>query len=79
MHQFVVWTAFSLEGMGCNLQHYNFIPEFVDQVLAAWKLPQTWKLKAQLVFGKLKDGKMERKHERTYKPLDERVMVIGGS
>ena len=31
MHQFLVWTALELEGLGCNLQHFNFIPEFTEE------------------------------------------------
>lgn len=28
MHQYMLWTAFEAEGLGCNLQHYNPI---IDQ------------------------------------------------
>ena len=50
MHQFVIWTAFEAEGLGCNLQHYN---PLIDIKLASmFDVPVTWNLKAQLVFGK---------------------------
>ncbi len=76
MHQFVVWTALSLEGVGCNLQHYNFNPSFTEDVLSTWDLPKTWSLKAQNVFGTPKNG-MTRDRERTYKPLNGRIMLVG--
>lgn len=78
MNQFIVWTALELEGLGCNLQHYNFMPKFTEQVQKEWKLPETWALHAQLVFGTPVDG-LKRARERTYLPLDERVRVIGGA
>ena len=76
MHQYLVWMAFQLEGLGCNLQHFNFMPEFIDEVQKRWDLPKTWKLKSQLVFGAPTDG-LARKRERTYAPLEERVKVFG--
>ncbi|KIW21364.1 hypothetical protein PV08_01944 [Exophiala spinifera] len=76
MHQFIVWTALELEGLGCNLQHYNFMPAFSEQVRETWKLPETWELHCQLVFGQPKDG-LTRSRERTYLPLEDRVKVFG--
>lgn len=52
MLQIHTWDALELEGLGANLQHYNFLPGFKDKVLAEWKLPETWDLRAQMVFGK---------------------------
>jgi uncharacterized protein len=71
-----VWTALELEGLGCNLQHYNFSPDFTKEVLETWDLPKMWLLKAQLVFGTPQDG-LKRRHERTYLPLEDRVKFIG--
>lgn len=76
MHQFLVWTALELEGLGCNLQHFNFMSQFTDEVLRRWNLPETWLLKSQLVFGKPSDG-LKRRKERTYAPLEERVRILG--
>lgn len=76
MHQYLVWTALELEGLGCNLQHFNFMPDFAEGVVKKWGLPGTWKLKAQLVFGQPADG-LVRKNERTYQSLEERVKVFG--
>lgn len=47
--QFAVWTALSEENIGASLQHYN--PIIDEQVRKAWDLPESWKLRAQLVFG----------------------------
>lgn len=76
MHQFITWTALELEGLGCNLQHYNFLPPFVDEVRKIWNLPETWTLHAQLVFGTPQNG-LQRSRERTYEPLEARVKVFG--
>ncbi|HCM64664.1 MAG TPA: nitroreductase [Morganella sp. (in: Bacteria)] len=47
--QFAVWTALSEENIGASLQHYN--PIIDEQVRKSWDLPESWKLRAQLVFG----------------------------
>lgn len=47
--QFATWTALTADGLGASLQHYNPIVD--EQVHAAWDIPSTWKLRAQLVFG----------------------------
>ena len=50
MHQFVLWTALEAEGLGANLQHYN---PLIDVKLGTlFDVPESWNLKAQLVFGK---------------------------
>ena len=76
MHQYIVWMALQLEGLGCNLQHFNFMPEFTEEVRKRWQLPETWHLKSQLVFGAPTDG-LVRNRERTYAPLEERVKIFG--
>ncbi|KAJ4513097.1 putative nitroreductase [Exophiala dermatitidis] len=65
------WTALTAEGLGCNLQHYNFLPAITAETLSAFGLPETWKLKAQLVFGKPTAPPLE----RSYLPIEERVLV----
>ena len=72
-HQFVVWAALELEGLGCNLQHYNYNPDFQKAVLETWDLPGTWKLKSQLNFGLPTAGPDK---VRTYEPLEDRVKVF---
>ncbi|KAL1981295.1 hypothetical protein VTN96DRAFT_2788 [Rasamsonia emersonii] len=83
MHQFVVWTALEREGLGCNLQHYNFSETFRKDVLETWNLPQTWNLRAQLVFGQpsatsADGGLPEREKEKSFKPIEgERLLRFG--
>ena len=50
MHQYVIWTALEMEGLGCNLQHYN--PLIDTRLATEYGVPESWELKAQLVFGK---------------------------
>ena len=76
MHQFLAWTALELEGLGCNLQHFNFMERFVEEIGRKWGVPGSWKLKSQLVFGKPVNG-LVRRRERTYEPLEERVKIFG--
>lgn len=71
MLQFSVWTALEAEGLGANLQHYN--PLVDAKVAEQWKLPTTWKLSAQLVFG----GKTADAPEKTFNPVEEKFRVFG--
>ncbi|KAL9126311.1 MAG: hypothetical protein Q9175_007939 [Cornicularia normoerica] len=73
MNQFIVWTALSVEGLGCNLQHYQ--PHFSPETLEEWGIDPSWKMRAQLVFGTPFGG--PRGGEKTFKPLEERVRVFG--
>ncbi|KIW94164.1 uncharacterized protein Z519_05480 [Cladophialophora bantiana CBS 173.52] len=77
MAQLIVWAALELEGLGCNLQHYNFMSEFREKVRNEWNIPETWALHSQLVFGAPLDG-LKRSRERTYLPLEDRVKMYGG-
>jgi uncharacterized protein len=49
MHQYAIWTALEAEGLGASLQHYH--PLIDSKVQATWNVPETWELKAQMVFG----------------------------
>ncbi|SPL70636.1 nitroreductase family protein [Acinetobacter stercoris] len=49
--QFSVWTALAEQGLGASLQHYN--PLVDEKVHTKWKVPTSWKLRAQLVFGSI--------------------------
>ncbi len=70
MHQLVIWMALESEGLGASLQHYG--PLIEEKVKSEWKLPETWKLIAQMPFGKptASAGKKE------FKPLQERIKVF---
>ncbi|KIH88614.1 hypothetical protein SPBR_07865 [Sporothrix brasiliensis 5110] len=71
MLQFALWTALESEGLGANLQHYNPIVD--EKVAETWKIPATWKLNAQLVFG----GRAGEAGPKDYLPLEERYRVYG--
>lgn len=49
--QFAVWTALAENGLGANLQHYN--PLIDDEVRAAFNIPDSWKLRAEMDFGSI--------------------------
>ncbi|WP_028611253.1 nitroreductase family protein [Paenibacillus harenae] len=69
MHQFVIWTALEAEGLGATLQHYN--PLIDEEVKAAWSIPDSWQMVAQMPFGK----PTAEPGEKDFKPLEERVKV----
>ena len=70
MLQFVVWTALEAEGFGASLQHYA--PLIDDEVHQQWNVPTTWKLIAQMPFGKPTAAP----GEKEFKPLEDRVKVF---
>lgn len=49
MAQISVWNALADAGLGASLQHYN--PVIDDAVAAAFNVPASWKLRAQMPFG----------------------------
>ncbi|PFW90402.1 nitroreductase [Bacillus pseudomycoides] len=67
MLQFVIWTALEIEGFGATLQHYN--PLIDEEVRKEWDIPETWKLIAQMPFGK----PVARAGEKEFQPLETRV------
>ncbi|KXH49709.1 nitroreductase [Colletotrichum nymphaeae SA-01] len=72
MLQHTIWTALSAEELGANLQHYN--PLIDELAAAAWSLPPSWRLTAQLVFGE-RIGPSPAPGEQ--KPLDDKLKVFG--
>ena len=54
MAQFAVWLALADAGIGASLQHYN--PLVDDAARAAWNVPASWKLRAQMPFGSHEGG-----------------------
>lgn len=54
MAQFAVWTALANAGIGASLQHYN--PVIDAAVAAAFNVPASWKLRAQMPFGSNEAG-----------------------
>ncbi|HZG73828.1 MAG TPA: nitroreductase family protein [Chondromyces sp.] len=70
MLQYVVWTSLELEGFGATLQHYN--PLIDDEVKKEWGIPESWKLTAQMPFGK----PVAPAGDKDFKPLEERVKIF---
>jgi len=70
MLQYVIWTALETEGFGVNLQHYN--PLIDDIVKKEWDISSSWKLIAEMPFGK----PIAPPQEKDFKPLDERIKVF---
>lgn len=77
MHQYMLWTALESEGLGCNLQHYNPLPN--EKAAEVWKIPKDWDLKAQLVFGTPADGARENLAAKSQKPMEERLHFHGAA
>lgn len=72
MLQFAVWTALEDAGFGANLQHYN--PIIDDEVKQMFAIPESWRLIAQMPFGKpTADAPPVEKI-----PAGERVRVVQG-
>ncbi|KAI8960559.1 Nitroreductase [Daldinia sp. FL1419] len=71
MIQFAIWTAFTAEGLGANLQHYN--PLIDAKVASEWGIPDHWQLNAQLVFG----GRAGEPGPKSQLPIEERLKVFG--
>lgn len=61
MAQFAVWTAISSVGLGASLQHYN--PMIDVETKELLNLPDSWDLKAQLVFGSILKNAEEKSYE----------------
>lgn len=70
MHQFVVWTALEIEGLGGSLQHYNELIE--ADVKKEFSLSDNWKLISQMPFGK----PVEQPGEKEFQPLEDRIQVL---
>ncbi|AAY60512.1 nitroreductase family protein [Bacillus cereus] len=69
MLQFAVWTSLEIEGFGATLQHYN--PIIDDEVKKEWNVPESWKLIAQMPFGK----PVAPAGEKEFQPLETRVKI----
>ncbi|GAA6008571.1 hypothetical protein JCM11491_003352 [Sporobolomyces phaffii] len=67
---YVIWTGLQAEGLGVHFQHYN--PVIDDKVQKEWNVPESWKLRGQLVFGEA----LESAGDKDFEPLDKRVKVF---
>ncbi|KAK4049740.1 type II nitroreductase [Microbotryomycetes sp. JL221] len=68
-----LWTALENEvpGLGANLQHYNPLPDAA--IKKEYDLPESWELKAQLVFGKI----VAPTYEKSFEPIEKRFKSFG--
>ncbi len=71
MLQSNVWVALAEVGYGASLQHYNELIE--EDVKKAFDVPETWRLSAQMPFGK---AAAEPK-PKVFQPLEKRLIVLG--
>ncbi len=70
MLQYVVWNSLEIEGLGASLQHYN--PVIDDAVKKEWRIPDNWKLIAQMPFGK----PTAVPSEKSFQAIEGRVKVF---
>lgn len=70
MHQLTVWTMLENAGFGASLQHYN--PLIDKEVRIRWRLPEEWRLIAQMPFGL----PAAPPPEKTFEPVDARMRVF---
>lgn len=73
MAQIYTWTVLEAEGYGVNLQHYGNITG--DRLKQKYKLPDSWVIKSEMVFGHPESPAGEKK----YLPDEERIRVFGHS
>jgi len=71
MLQFAVWSLLEAEGLGASLQHYN--PIIDAGVHQEFQIPASWRLIAQMPFGK----PLAPAGEKTFADIRERVRVLG--
>lgn len=67
MLQYVIWTSLHVEGLGASLQHYN--PLIDEEVQKTWDIPSSWKLIAQMPFGKPATVPAEKQFESVEKRI----------
>lgn len=70
MHQYAVWTSLEIEGFGASLQHYTELIE--DEVKKEWNISDSWKLIAQMPFGK----PTAEPDKKEFQPLESRIKIF---
>lgn len=68
--QYSVWTSLAENGLGANLQHYN--PLIDDEVRAAFNIPASWRLRAEMDFGSIEAPA----GDKEYMADDDRFLVF---
>lgn len=70
---YIVWTALECAGMGANLQHFPQLSPVTAPALKEFlKTPDNWHCSAMIPFGEINGAPPE----RTYLPIDDKVLVI---
>lgn len=70
MHQLALWTLLEEAGFGASLQHYN--PLIDKDVRAQWRLPEEWRLIAQMPFGL----PLAPPAEKLFEPVEARMRIF---
>jgi predicted oxidoreductase (fatty acid repression mutant protein) len=77
MHQIMLWTALELEGRGASLQHSQNVPGVEVGIKSAFEIPDSWAIKAEIVFGRLpEEGKPEAPEAPEKESVVKTVRVI---
>lgn len=71
MLQFAIWSLLEQEGLGASLQHYNPIVD--SEIQSQWDVPKSWKLIAQMPFGKPISSNVT---DKEFAPIDTRLKVF---
>nr|WP_130806690.1 nitroreductase family protein [Senegalia massiliensis] len=70
MLQYNIWTGLAINGLGASLQHYTELIE--EDVKSEWNIDKSWKLLAQMPFGK----KEEEAGGKEFLPLEKRIKIL---
>ncbi|MCB8566050.1 nitroreductase family protein [Fusobacterium ulcerans] len=70
MLQFAIWALLEEQGLGASLQHYN--PLIDDEVKDVFGIPKSWKLIAQMPFGKPTAPATGKE----FLPIEKRVIIL---
>ncbi|KAJ3130549.1 hypothetical protein HK100_008020 [Physocladia obscura] len=72
---FVLWTSLSEKGLGGSLQHQQSLIQ--DYAKEAFGVADSWRLVAQIPFGKIKEGTVL--PDRVNAPIETRFKAFGTS
>ena len=69
MLQYIVWTSLRTEDLGASLQHYTEVIK--DRVYDEWNIDESWKLVAQMPFGKI----LTPAGDKEFMPMEKRLKI----
>lgn len=70
MLQYSIWMMLEAAGLGVSLQHYN--PLIDEKVKTIWKIPESWKLLAEMPFGK----PLTVPDPKSFLPMSDRIKIF---